>query len=252
MKVRRDQLGIPILDSGDIEDIAQHFLAKVAPSVLAIPSFTPLAEIADQLQKRELCTFSFNEDLGETANGHKYLGYFDIRRRHIAIDACLGPDDARFPFTLAHEFGHFYLHGKVKAEALGGGREAEIRDSTRDLVTHRIEATRPRTLLEWQANRFAAAILIPRATAQNALISVQRSRGIRRRLGTLWLDRQPANRREYPLTVAHLASFFRVSRAVVRYRLGDLGLSHTEKGAVPVRLGDELGSVLEELFAEGR
>lgn len=249
MKVRRDGLGIPILNAAEIENVAQHFLEQLAPGVLKAPIFTPLGEIATTLKDRGLCTFSFDEDLGTTRSGDKYLGYFDIKRHHIAIDASLAHDDVRFPFTLAHELGHFYLHGKVKPEALESRGASIIRDAKREFLTHRIEGARPRTLLEWHANRFAAAVLLPRATARSALSGFQRARGITRKVGTVWLDRQSGNKRDFRMVLAQMSALYRVSRSVVRYRLGDLGLVHVEKGTVPELVGNDLGTLLQSLFA---
>src|SRR6266508_4179307 len=140
MRITRDELGIPVLDAEDVEQLTERFLRHVAPRVLQVPSFTPLADIMASLQNQGLCTFSFNEDLGNTEEGYKYLGYFHIRRKHIAIDVSLSTEDVRFPFTVAHELGHFYLHCKIKPEALRATAAEAIRDSTRDLVTHRIDA----------------------------------------------------------------------------------------------------------------
>lgn len=44
-------------------------------------------------------------------------------------------------------------------------------------MTHRIEASNPRTFLEWQANRFAAGVLMPRRTVRAAVVDIQRARG---------------------------------------------------------------------------
>jgi len=248
MKLPRDPLGIPVLDTEDIEQLSERFLAYVAAPCLHSPRFTPLAEIMDRIRSMGLCSFSFNEDLGATDEGYKYLGYFDIRRKHIAIDVSLGPDDPRFPFTVAHELGHFYLHSRIKPEALRTDMSGGLRDSTRDIVTHRIDASNPRSLLEWQANRFAAGILVPRRTLREALIDVQQKRGIRRQIGLIWVDRSQSSNREYGATLTQLAMFYQVSRSVVRYRLRELDLLRMDTHHMPTRVGDAMGDVLGDLF----
>ncbi len=247
MRFRRDTFGIPVLGGEDVENIAERFLVHVAPHVLQAPAVTPLAAIMQQLQAQGHCTFSFGRDLGSTVEGYKYLGYYDLKRKHIAIDASLSDQDVRFPFTVAHELGHFYLHGRIDPRAL---RAADvIRDSTRDLVTHRIDASNPRTLLEWQANKFAAAVLMPRATARDAVIDIQRERGIARNLGSIWLDRQAYNSVEYKLTMTHLATFYRVSRSVARFRLRELGILRVDPKTMPTRANESLGDILADLFS---
>jgi Zn-dependent peptidase ImmA (M78 family) len=250
MKLPREDLGIPVLDAEDVEQLSGRFLSRVAPACLRGPRFAPLAEIMQAIQSKGLCTFSFDEDLGCTPEGYKYLGYFDIKRKHIAIDVSLSTEDPRFPFTVAHELGHFYMHGKIKPEALRSVRPDEIRDSTRDLVTHRIDAANPRSLLEWQANRFAAGILMPRLTVRDGLVEVQRARGIRRQLGLIWVDRQPSSNREYGATLTQLAAMYRVSRSVARYRLRELGLLHFDANTMPRRISESLGDALGELFGD--
>jgi Zn-dependent peptidase ImmA (M78 family) len=247
MKIARDKLGIPVLDGEDVEQLAARFLEHLAPKALIEPVFTPIADIMRRLQQDKLCTFSFDEDLGSTPEGYKYLGYFHIKRKHIGIDVSLSTEDVRFPFTVAHELGHFYLHSKVKPQALKTA-PFEIRDSTRDLVTHRIDATKSRTLLEWQANKFAAGILMPRATVRNCVIDLQKARGITRNLGTVWLDRSAPSNREHSILLQQLAAAYRVSRSVARYRLRELDILHFDKASLPTMANETLGTVLADLF----
>ena len=249
MKIRRDSNGIPIADSSDIERIAAHFLHVLVPATLVRPQFTPLAEIANSLSERGLCTFSFDEDLGSNARGHKLFGYFAIGRKHIAVDCSLDSDDPRFSFTLAHELGHFYLHGKVKPSALSDSSSV-IQDSTREIVTHRIESDNPRSLLEWQANQFAAAILMPRSTTLPALLAIQESLGVTRHAGRVWLDRQRQSQKDYHSTLSGLAGLFRVSKSVVRIRLKEVGVLDEDERYMPRSIKTTLGAILEDMFAE--
>src|SRR2546422_242370 len=200
--MRRDSNGIPILDASEIEQLAERFLTHVAPDVLAEPTFTPLAEIMALLQDEGRVTFAIGVDLGWTPQGHKYLGCYDPVKGVVLIDSSLTHDDPRFPFTVAHELGHFYLHGKVRLAAVGvPPGESGILDSSRDIVIHRVDMTRPRTMIEWQANRFAAAILIPRATVIAAIQQAQNEMGINRNVGTVVLDAQPYSRRDFQETI---------------------------------------------------
>jgi Zn-dependent peptidase ImmA (M78 family) len=253
MRVRRDANGIPIVDELDIERIADHFLRTMAPETLSRVTFTPLVDIASRLQADGFCSIRLDLDLGWTTQGHKILGYFDLNRREIAVDRSLLSDDPRFPFTLAHELGHFYLHSRAKLDLLAVDQEGRIRDSTRDLMAHRIDASRPRSLMEWQANHFAASILLPQRTVSIALVAAQRDVGVTKNLGHIWHDpRQRSSRSDLSRTIDRLSQVYRVSRSVVRYRLYDLRLvTEPARGGRPIRLGSLLTTALEELFAKG-
>jgi hypothetical protein len=135
---KRDSNGIPILESEEVEILAECFLSELAPDVLARPLFTPIAEIVYGLQQRGHLTFELWADLGMSPKGHKYLGWYVPALRLIRIDKILGDNDPRFPFTVAHELGHFYLHNELNPEVLDNA--PEIRDSIREIVIHRVES----------------------------------------------------------------------------------------------------------------
>jgi len=245
--MRRDSNGIPILDSSEIELLAERFLTHVAPEVLAEPTFTPLAEIMALRQSEERVKFAIGVDLGLTPQGHKYLGCYDPVNSVVLIDSSLTHDDPRFPFTVAHELGHFYLHRKVRLGAVGvPPGELGIRDSSRDIVIQRVDVTRPRTMIEWQANRFAAAILIPRATVSMAIQQAHDEMGINRNVGTVVVDTQPYSRRDFQATIGKLSGFYRTSRAVARYRLQELGIIRAQSAQIePEHIGDILRRLAE-------
>lgn len=244
--MRRDELGIPILGVDDIELIAERFLAAVAPQVLETPQFTPLAEILTTLQNAGQVTVSFTEYLGVSKEGHKFLGYYAPGRRHIAVDASLLADDPRLPFTIAHELGHFYLHTGVSPAAIDPAWSATLSDTTRDLVVRRVASTSPRSLLEWQANRFAGAILIPRRTARDALVGVQRELGITRNLGQIWRGR-PRAQRDFRETVRRLSAVYQVSQSATRVRLSTLGMLHEESAFAPSM--EPIGDIIRRMSA---
>jgi Zn-dependent peptidase ImmA (M78 family) len=247
MRVPRDRHGIPIVDNWEIEGLAEHFLSQTAPRLLGTPLAFPIAELVDQLTKAKYCTFSFDEDLGEDSNGKRCLGYYSLSRRHIAIDLSLSAEDPRLPFTFAHELGHFYLHGRVSAYAINQNNAEEIRDTSEDILTFRIDGARPRTRIEWQANRFASALLVPRQTLPSALDFVQREIGIARR-GRVYLDHQPQNQRDYRKILLLLSNRYRVSQSVVRYRLRDMGLLQEHASFAPQSMRQSVEELLRGIF----
>lgn len=246
-RLDRDADGIPILSSVQLEQLAQWFLYRTVPHVLDTPNPLPLSDIVSALTNEGLCSFSFNEDLGRDSNGNKYLGYFDVLKSHICLDQILIKNSGQYRFTLAHELGHFYLHQKINLTALVDGKP-EILDTANDIISGAGGRRRTREWIEWQANRFAAALLVPEPTARKSLISIQTQEGVTRRMGTLWLDKQKANRRIYRQSVQRMTKTFSVSKTVIKYRLDELGIVHHQTDGMPTRVGESLGHALADIF----
>lgn len=105
----------------------------------------------------------------------------DGKRFTIYISAASGP--LRNRFTIAHELGHYFLHAE------GGKKE---------LTVHRTSGKSDKRV-EWQANWFAAAFLMPEAAVSDFYQNQSKD-----------LDRIAAN--------------FKVSREAITIRLKQLGL----------------------------
>lgn len=222
--MKRDKFGVPVVGAPDIERLAEAFLACFCPSVLDRPEFTPLMQILEELQQRLGLTVEPAARLGKSPEGHKYLGSFEPASRTIRIDESLTlADDPRFSFTVAHELGHFVLHSEVDLHALDQG-QSTISDSGRDLVLNRIDSAKPRSILEWQANRFAVGILLPRRTMSAAVQLVQAELGITRNVGSIWIDASESSETDFRETLRRFGALYQVSKAAVRYRLDELGM----------------------------
>ncbi|MDB5238265.1 MAG: hypothetical protein JWM46_535 [Candidatus Kaiserbacteria bacterium] len=104
-------------------------------------------------------------------------------------------------FTIAHELGHYFLHKTKKAFVDYPGTNAEIafRDNKHNLV---------RTRSEIEANKFAAALLMP---AKHLLEDFS----LLRKEELMHLDEK----------ISYLAERYKVSREAMTYRLIDLKLS---------------------------
>jgi len=247
--MKRDKFGVPVVGAPDIERLAEAFLACFCPSVLDRPEFTPLMQILQELQGKLGLRVEPAARLGNSPEGHKYLGSFEPASRTIRIDESLTlTDDPRFSFTVAHELGHFVLHSDVNLEALDQGHTI-IRDSGRDLVLNRVDSAKPRSMLEWQANRFAVGILLPRRTVSEAVRLVQSELGIIRNLGSIWIDASESSEVDFKETVRRLGALYQVSKAALRYRLDELGMLREFRS----RSGgfESLSGVVANLTAEG-
>jgi hypothetical protein len=130
-------------------------------------------------------------------------------------------------FTAAHELGHYIMHFlplvvnvstdsedmPMLLEGLSHTEEeafSEVEDTAEVTVAQRVAAAVPRLSvgqMEREANRFAAAVLMPEETCRK-LVDIYQSR---------YGDRRPVLARR-------MATDFLVSRLAMRWRLGNLGL----------------------------
>lgn len=216
---------VPALSRPQIDLKAEELLAWFDPKRLQEPSLTPLAEIAQRMNREFGVRFVFNEPLGTTAQGRKILGSCHFPSRTIQVDPALLANTARFNFTLAHEIGHLILHRKLK---LNFGEldtpVGHIQDNRSHIHLGRRQARTAREWLEWQADYFASGLLMPRSTVRQAIVDKQAGLGINRRQGYIYLDNQSANVVAYRNVLYHLQFTYQVSRTVVNIRLKHLGL----------------------------
>ena len=122
-------------------------------------------------------------------------------------------------FTLAHELGHLLLgHGDyLRAESFDTQdvEKTEKDDLESDIIQR----------LEWQANRFASSLLLPRQRFIQSARTTVESMGLRDKgFGLIYRDHQHENQRNYMSITTALMDEFAVSRTVVELRLKVLGL----------------------------
>lgn len=221
-EVSYDEHGVPIYSAQDLEKRAEEVLSFFDIEVLRIPRATPIPDIAQRLQDEFGVRIDLDADLGVMPTGEKILGRFISVPRSILVDSSLHPDTGRFNFTFAHEFGHFVLHRKLRLK--GDYDPNEITDTQRDLVTGKKNLSTPRNWIEWQANRFASCILMPRLTVRNMVIEKQTELGITCNVGSVYLEDKSYSLRDFWVMLDHLATVYQVSRSTAEYRLADLGI----------------------------
>ena len=90
-----------------------------------------------------------------------FLGGIDFEQNIIFINASIEDHDGRYSFTLAHEIGHHALHRDLFMQS-------RARDANEILC--RDAAQKPQ--IEVEADRFAAALLMPSHTLRAALRAV--------------------------------------------------------------------------------
>lgn len=255
-KLKLDENGIPVLSRSDIEEKAEQFLKFFDESCLKRPKFSPLHKICSRLNQEYGVTFALEADLGYSPEGYKYRGRFHIPSRTILIDKSLKMEGPRFNFTLAHEIAHFVLHRSVIRSVIKNEDDTQISDTSRQLILDHVQSNNPRDWLEWQANKYASSLLLPRFTVQMAVVEKQKEMGINGRLGSIFHDDQPKNRIDFHTIMEHLGNIFITSRSATRIRLRELNVlieratasQFSENKAIHVShvLSDVLGSIAEK------
>jgi len=158
-------IDVPHLHENVIEQEADLALARAAARFeddgsLATP-IDAVVEFSEQLEWK----FS---DLQREFDCPDVHGAIWIERRAIAVDFDLDPTrrflaEGRFRFTLAHELGHWILHrGLFLAQRSQQALYTGAPESP-SFICRRSESKRAE---EWQADRFAACILMPRTKVQ--------------------------------------------------------------------------------------
>lgn len=232
--IRFDGNGIPILTRTDIEEWAEKFILYFDKEALSVPQMAPIFTVCEQLKQKHDVKFEFNVDLGHSPEGYKYRGRFHIPSKTIYIDKSLEWNDPRFNFTLAHELAHFVMHRRVNASVLAGDKDDEIVDTGRQLILNHVRSENPRDWLEWQANKFASSLLLPRHTVPNVVMSKQLELGVKINLGKIYLDNQRSNIALYKQIMDELVTVYQTSSTSVKLRLLELNiLIETDAGRTP-------------------
>lgn len=214
--------GVPKLSREQIERKAETVLSWFHRRPWAYPQVTPLAEIIARLSEKHRVRFSMTDDLGFTKSGQKMLGAFIRKPLAILVDRSLNPNGPRWRFTLAHELGHLSLHRKLNLN--WDNLDNRISDDRRHIHRFSNSPSTPREWLEWQANAFAEALLMPRCSLRQAIAERQKELGINRNVGTIYVDDEWHNVQAYIDVVRHLQFSYQTSKSMVIARLKRLEL----------------------------
>lgn len=227
------KFGVKYLSGKEINEIAKGQLKKFNPEYLN----EGLKLDAEILKQHLRDHYSICVD-GINPNDTTSLGECDILEKKILLNKSIVGTNREL-FVLAHEFGHFILHDKVRIqqELLNS-----FEDSQRNFATGKHDLVNYHNWIEWQANWFAASFVVPDTTL----------------LFKLWRFRQEYNNhqivyngtRESQKKLNHivhrLAEFFNVSKTTIYYRLADLNMIRDVSRTK--RLSDVLKEFLDSYY----
>lgn len=226
---------VPILNSAEIDDISEQILSEYMPDALTnqepvdielliernynlrmdyqtfLPDNSILGETIFQDGVREV--YSFDEDSGFPQKHH-----ISVKKGTIILDSNMVDQmPSRTSFTEAHELAHWTLHGLF----YGGNNQRACRSFLKQALyfPHRNTLT-PIEWTEWQANTFAAAILLPRQSLRLTLESFLSDNSLKWK--KLQDFSQYDNRVKYDEFLHMAAKKYQVSYETVRMRMNKL------------------------------
>lgn len=200
---------VPYLEGEQIEEHAKRVLAEIGYS----NGSTCLEDVCDRLSGRR----DLRVELRSLAPG--ILGSISFQPLQIELDIVQAGSAARYRFTLAHELGHLFL-GHDEYMFRDVCRESDVEFEKNSNIEVRDIAR-----MEWQANYFAACLLVPTPQLVRSAQKYVSKQGLfDRGHGLIYLDGQPCNSVAFYSITSPLMAEFGVSRSVLKIRLKELGL----------------------------
>lgn len=212
---KKIKIQIPYLSKEFIEDISARELEKIAYTVGEVP----LEKICEFQKARNGLKVTYEVLTKAKAENDSMLGKIVFKPPRITIYLCDNNIIERQRFTLAHELGHLLLnHGKYMVSEY-------CEQSDLDGNNSKLIGLKEIIAMEWQANYFASALLLPKVNliADFNLIASNINL-VNRGFGALYLDFQPCNLDPYMRIVNELKTKYKVSIAAIRMRLINLGV----------------------------
>jgi hypothetical protein len=238
--------GVPFLPEKRIEAEADLLLAEFGDRMAPVKSpAVPVERIAEVYLRLELEFVDMRRMFPE-ADVHGAI-WFESRR--IAIDQSLEPTAnpsrlGRYRFTLAHEIGHWRLH---RQHYLRNPDERRLFDGASETPDVACRAKERKLRVEWQADCFAACLLMPRQLVHAAWTAFRGADGRPADMAELRAARDGSRlqyrgnsattEQERDLAVKEdfcrpLAAEFEVSAEAMRIRLEQLNLLVRRKEAM--------------------
>lgn len=212
----RVSYGINRLSKKQIESIANLQLQRINPKILTeAVNFGPSA-------LKKYIKDAFGIQIIELDANEVVLGMCDMENNTIGLNRSI-INTPRELFILCHEFGHFVLHQKL---SIGQQLYNSFNDSEYNFRKGTYDLKNPKQWIEWQANCFAASLILPSAQFQARLWLVQDS--LSRSRGKILLDDNRYHIKEFYEIVNKLAYRYHVSKSTIIYKLKDMDLINNQ------------------------
>jgi len=211
-------IGLERLSSKHIVHMTSRILDDFDPNIQKHYFALNLDSFISYLKDRYGLTVIIDQTISDQ-KGRVIKGLIDLKNKTIAIDRSIAEGE-RFAFVLLHEVAHYFLHTGLQ---MNQQTYDNLSDSDYNAAIGNHELVNERHWMEWQANHFAACILMPEWVVKFRLIVFQTTNYIRNK-GSIYVDAAPENIQLFKVTIDNLATYFGVSFSVMEYRMADLGI----------------------------
>lgn len=201
-------------DPEELELLALRIIGKYQPKALEKPQAINVLDF----MKLACDKFGYKFEVAslKTIGNQKAVGCVDNKNKKVLLDLDIasqaGVSYSCF-FVTAHELGHLVLHRQYFENGKTPYDYSDMEDGFP--INSR---------LEWQANRFASELLLPRKMVEVLVNTASLQLGITRNFGKIYVDGQQCNYDILNSICNMLASVFMVSKTVAQIRLKELGL----------------------------
>lgn len=209
--------GLEKLSAKKINIIASNLINDFNPSILKNAEAVNLFDMLEYLKNKYDLDFKYSNI--ESSKNKNVLGFYNSEENVIFINSSI-KGTMQEPFAIGHEIGHFILHKNLKANKTIYNNFTDI---SFNFFKQSYVNENPKNWIEWQANCFSSCLLLPEETLVIMLVVIQKELGISK-TGTIYLDDQECNRKDFYEIIRRLSIHFGVSRISVEYRLDKLNL----------------------------
>ena len=208
---KNQKIDVPYLSKNKISLIAEDIYNR-------FKSETGKLDVLKILQN-----FNISLDVTERIIDIDTLAEINFSQRKITLFGKNHFTETQLNFAIAHEIGHFLLghdqYLKVEYQTTKMSKNIQFQNSP-PINLDRIE---------YQANYFAACLLLPQTSLTTIFIQlIQRYSITYRGFSLLYVDEQPCNLDNYNKICIPIANFFMVSQEALKIRLTELGLAKFE------------------------
>lgn len=219
------ELNVPFMPDEHIEREAENLLRRYSERKgKPVRAPIPIENILEGFLELDIAYIDLPDFIGLP----DVLGATFINENRVFIDESLMADgkEGRLAFTLAHEGGHWQLHRPLIEAAKVTPWLFASADAQPEQPTILCRQSQKKARAEWQADRFAAALLMPAAEVRAAVRALYGNKlptweHVEARRKARELDEEL---RDLATEVMAKGNFTNVSNEAMRYRLLDLKL----------------------------